>query len=132
MRSEPLGYFCGKFLAVDGERAAGGDLVSVGGLHDQGAGAAHLLMQEPDGIKRSVIAAKGVGAYELGETGGLMRLGRDVGAHFMDDDGHAMYGGLPGCLRAGKTAADDMDWFRHGRHLTRSSVALRWPGQARP
>src|SRR5215217_9452635 len=90
-------------------------------------------MKEADRIERGIITAEGVGAYELGKTGGFMRLGRDKRPHFVDDDRHAAHGRLPRRFRAGKAPANDMDGFRHGRdsisidilnnHTTGSSCA---------
>src|SRR5215213_5081983 len=75
-------------------------------------------MKEADRIERGIITAEGVGAYELGKTGGFVRLGRDKRPHFVDDDRHAAHDRLPGRFRAGKPAADDMDGFEHGLHVT--------------
>jgi hypothetical protein len=57
-------------LAVDGERAAGGQGVAVGGGHDEAAGRAHLPVQEADGVLLMVVGAEGVGADELREAVG--------------------------------------------------------------
>ena len=45
-----LGHGRGKAVPVHRQRAAGRQLVGVGGAHDQRAGAAHFFMQQADGI----------------------------------------------------------------------------------
>src|SRR5215207_10531588 len=94
----------------------------IGGCHDQGTGTAHLLVEQPDGIERGVIPAEGIGTYELGKTGGFMRIGRDNGPHFMDDDRHGAHYRLPGRFRAGKAAAYDVDGFEHDAILHQQST----------
>ena len=93
----------GKALAVDGERASGRELVPIGGSQDQGAGAAHLLVQQADGVARPIVGAERVGADELGQGVGLMRLGPPLRAHLVERDGHARRRKLPSRLAAGKT-----------------------------
>ena len=102
-------------VAIDGERATGRKLVTVGGRHDQGMRAPHLLMQQPDGIVGGVVGAERIGADELGESVGLMRLRRPRRAHLVERDGHGRRGELPGGLAAGKTAADDVNLLGHDR-----------------
>ena len=91
-----------------------GSLCAIGRRHDQRSGAAHLLMQEPDGIRRPVVGAEGVGADELGKGSGLMRLGPALGPHLVQHDRHAGGGGLPGGLASGEPAADHMHRLSHG------------------
>ena len=105
----------GKAVAVDGERASGRELVPIGGGQDQRAGAAHLLMQQADGVGRPIVGAERVGADELGEGVGLMRLGPPLGAHLVEHHGHAGRGELPSGLAAGEPAADDMNLRHHDR-----------------
>ena len=47
-------------------------------------------------------------SHQLGEAIGAVRGRRSVWAHFMDDDGYASRGELPGRLTSRETAADDM------------------------
>ena len=75
MRFEPGGHGGGKAVAVDGQRAAGRHLVGVARRHDQRAGKPHLGMQQPDRIVLGVVGAEGVGADELGQAIGLVRVG---------------------------------------------------------
>ena len=107
--SSARGDLGGEGLAVDGERAAGGQAVAVGGGDDQAAGRAHLPVQQADGVLLVVVGAEGVGADELGEAVGLVGEGADDGAHLVQDHGHADRGDLPGGLGAGEAAADDVD-----------------------
>ena len=64
----------GEAFAIDGERAAGGHLVEVAHPHDQRAGAAQLFVEEADGVGLAIVGAERVGADQLGETVGLVRL----------------------------------------------------------
>ena len=102
-------------IAVDGERAAGRQLVGVAGSHDQRAGAAHLLVQQADRVGGRVVGAERVGADELGQAVRLVRLGGAHGPHLVQHDGDAGLRDLPGGLRAREAAADDVDGgVRHG------------------
>ena len=114
MAGEALRHLGGEGVAIDGERAAGRQLVAVGGGEDQRAGAAHLLVQETDGARLPVVGAERVGAHELGKTIGLVRVGHALCAHFMDHDGDARARDLPGGLRAREPASDDVDGLRLG------------------
>ena len=100
--------------AVDGERAAGGDGVAVGAGDDEAPGGAHLPVQEADGVLLVIVGAEGIAAHELGQRAGLVRGGADAGAHLVQDHRHAHLRRLPGGLRPGEAAADDMDRFAHG------------------
>ena len=86
-----------------------GTWLRVAGAHDQRAGKPHLGMQQPDRIGLGVVGAEGVGADQLGEAVGLVRLGAAHRAHFVQHDRHAGFGDLPCGFRAGKAAADDVD-----------------------
>ena len=66
----------GKTVAIDGERAAGRQLVGIGGVHHQRAEPAHLGMQEADGAALGVIGAERVRTNQFGELSGLMHGGR--------------------------------------------------------
>ena len=66
VRAQLIGYIAGEALAVHGQRAAGGDAVGLRRLHYQRAQAAHLLFQQPDGV-RQVVPAQGVRAHQLAE-----------------------------------------------------------------
>ena len=102
----------GKSVAVDRQRAAGGHLVGVGGAHDQRAQPAHFGVQQADRVVGGVVGAERIGADELGEAVGAMRLGHPDGAHLVQDDGDARLGDLPGGFRAGEAGADDMHGLR--------------------
>ena len=60
----------GKAVAVDGERAAGRNLVLVGAGHDQRSGQPHLGMDDADGVGRRIVRAERVRAYQLGKAVG--------------------------------------------------------------
>ncbi len=106
---KPLGHLGGEALPVDGERAAGRQLVAVGGGEDQGAAAPHLLMQQAHGIARGIVGPEGVGADQLRQPVGAMGLGRAQGTHLVQDDRQAGPCELPGRLAAGEPPAHDMD-----------------------
>ena len=107
--SRRRGDLGGEGLAVDGERAAGGDGVAVGGGDDEAAGRPHLPVQQADGVLLVVVGAEGVRADELGQAVGLVGEGADHGAHLVQHDRHARLGDLPGGLGAGEAAADDVN-----------------------
>jgi hypothetical protein len=108
MVREPRRDRFGKAVAIDGERPAGRQLVGVGGGEDQRAAAPHLLMQQADGIVLGIVGAERVGADQLGQAIGLVRLGLAHRAHLVERHGHAGLGELPGGFAAGEAAADDM------------------------
>ena len=109
MRSERRRDGLRKSVAVDRERAAGRKLVAVAHRHDQRAGAPHLGVQQPDGVGLGIVGAKGVRADELGEILGLVRRRHRRRPHLVQHDRHAGFGELPGGLRAGEAAADDVN-----------------------
>ena len=95
-------------VAVDGERAAGRQLVGIGRAHDQRARAPHLLVQETDGVVLRIVGAEGVGADELGEIFGEMCLGAAHGSHLVQHHRHAGLGELPRGFAAREAAAHDV------------------------
>ena len=106
---EAPGDLLGKAVAIDGQRPAGRQLMGVGRRQDQGAAAAHLLMQQADGIVHGIVGAEGVRADELRQTIGLMGLGAAPGPHLMQHHGDPGPGQLPGRLAAGEPAAHHMN-----------------------
>ena len=66
-------------------------------------------MQQADGVVGGVVGAERVGADELGQAVGAVRLGHPQRAHLVQDDANARIGDLPGGFRTGKAAADHMD-----------------------
>ena len=72
-------------FAVYRERAACGKLMALRRLHDERARAAHLLVQQADGVRLAVVGAEGVRADELGAVAGLVRLGQAPGPHLVQD-----------------------------------------------
>ncbi len=110
----------GEAVAVDRQRAAGGQLVAVAGGHDERAGAPHLLVQQADGVAGGIVGAEAVGADQLGEVAGLVRLGLALGPHLVQDHGHAEARDLPRRLGPGQPAADDVDGrVGHSRNVCR-------------
>ena len=63
--------------------AACGQLVRVGGLHNQRAHTAHLLVQQANRVGLDIVRTEGVGADKLGESSGLVRLGQARGPHLV-------------------------------------------------
>ncbi len=79
---------------------------------DERAGAAHLLVQQADRVVFGIVGAEGVGADELRQPVGMVRVGRDLRAHLVQPDRDAGARDLPGGLAAGEPAADDVDGSR--------------------
>ncbi len=99
----------GEAVAIDRKRAAGRQLVEIGGAHHQRAEPAHLGMQQADGAALGVVGAERVRADQLGELSGLVRGGRALRPHFVQHHRHAAARKLPGGLGTGEAAADDMN-----------------------
>ena len=95
-------------MAVDGERAARWHARRVGGLHDDGAHAAHFLFEHADGILEAC-AAQRVAADELGKAGRLVRGRHLLRAHLIERHARAALCGLPSSLGAREPRADDDD-----------------------
>ena len=120
---------CGKSVAVDGERAAGRHLVRVAGAHDQRTGQPHFGVQQADGIVFGIVGTEGIGADQLGQPIGLVRIGAANGPHFMQHDRHAGLRRLPCRFGPGEAAADDVDGiFAHERRNNRLQRRLQLPG----
>ena len=83
--------------------------MGVRGGQDQRAGAAHLLVQQADGVVLGIVGAQRVGADQLGAVVGLVRLGRAQWPHLVQHDRDAGLRQVPGGLAAGKAGADDVD-----------------------
>jgi hypothetical protein len=96
MRFDGAGDAGGETVAIDRERGAGRQLIRVGRRHDERRGAAHFLVKETDGIGFPIVGAKGVRANELGKGPGLVRLGRTLRAHLVQQAGAVRE--LPGGL----------------------------------
>ncbi|GAB5506873.1 MAG: hypothetical protein Rhirs2KO_20360 [Rhizobiaceae bacterium] len=65
-------------------------------------------MQQADGIGLGIVGAERVGTDKLGQSAGLVRFGAAHRAHFMQNDGYARLGDLPGGFRARKPAANNV------------------------
>ena len=98
--SERRSHCAGKAIAVDGERTAGRQLVTVGRLHHQRAEAAHFGMQEADGAALGIVGSERIGTDQLGELSGLVRGGAAGRSHFVQHHRHAAARELPSGLRA--------------------------------
>ena len=107
-----MGHRRRKAVAVDRERAARRHLVPIARAHHQRAQPPHLLVQQPDRVVLPVVRAERVGADELGEAFGLVRLGHAHRPHLVEHDGNAPARDLPGGFRSGEPPADDV----HGLH----------------
>ncbi len=99
----------GEPVPIHRQRAARGHLVLIRRPQDEGAAAPHLLMQHAHRIVAGIVGAERVGADELREPVGLMRLGPAHRPHLVQHHGYASLGHLPRRLAAGKAAADDVD-----------------------
>ena len=106
MPRDRVGHAGRKLLAIDGERRAGRHADAVGDAHDERSEAAHLFLEQADGVVE-LVAAERIAADELREMIGLVHGRRPCGAHFVERDGHAHGCRLPGRFRAGQSAAND-------------------------
>ena len=114
LRRERFGHRRGEPLPVDRQRPARRQLVPVAHGQDQRAQPAHLLVQQAHGIAHGIVGAERVGADQLGQPVGLVRLGRAHGPHLVQHHGHAAPCQLPGGFAPGEATADDMDGWGHG------------------
>ena len=104
-----LGDGAGEAVPVDRERPPGRHLIGVGGAHDQRSHAPHFPMQLADGVVFRIVRAKGVRTDEFGEAIGMMGVRPPDRPHFVEDDGDAGFGDLPGGFRSGEAGADHVD-----------------------
>ena len=98
----------GKAVAVDGQRTARRQLVRIGRAHDERTRAPHLLVQQADRVVLRIVGTERVGADELGEIFGEMRLGAAHRSHLVQHHGHAGARELPCRLAAREAAAHDV------------------------
>jgi len=98
----------GKSVAVHCQCAAGGNLIGIGGTHDQRPQPAHFRVQQPDGVVGGIVRAKRIGAHEFGKAVGAMRFGHPVGTHLVQDHRDSRLGNLPGRFRTGEAGADNV------------------------
>ncbi|MNQ92242.1 hypothetical protein D3C85_1076610 [compost metagenome] len=139
---QPRRHSLREAVAVDSQSAARRDLMIAGRSHDDRAQFAHFLMQQADGVIFPVVRPEGVGTDELGQAVGVVGVGLYArhAAHFMQDDGHARLGDLPGGFGTGEAAADNVNGsgrgscVRHGGLLAvpeaSVSLSLRRGGEA--
>ena len=109
-----VGHGRGKPIPVHRQCPAGRQLVPIAHGQDQRAQPPHLLVQQAHGVAHGVVGAERVGADQLGQPVGPVRIGRPHRPHLVQHHRHAAPGELPGCLAAGEAAADDMDRTWHG------------------
>ena len=114
---QPGGHRRREALAIDRERAAGGQLVGIAGGHDQRAGAPHLLVQQAYRVGFGVVGAEGVGAHQLRKIFGEVRLGPAHRPHLVQHHRHACGGKLPRGFAAGQSAAHNVNWAQNLRRL---------------
>ena len=109
-----------------------GTWLLVGRAHDQRAEPAHFRMQQADRVVVLVVGAERVRADQFGKAVGLVGGRLPQRPHLVQRHRHAGLRQLPGGLRAGQAAADDMDGFQgHGRKLG-APVAATAPKRNRP
>ncbi len=116
--------------AVNRQGAARRHLIGVAGRHDQAVQRPHLGVQQADGVELPVVRPEGVGADQLGQARGVVGVGphllRLVPAHFVQDDGHARLGDLPGRFGSGEASADDVDGAGSGRRVRHGGLIASW------
>ena len=98
-----LGDQAAEFEAIDGQGVPGGNGRAAGHVHQQRAGVAHLLLEQP-GRGVFTVAFERVGADEFGEEFGLMGRSGAQRTHLVERDGEAAAGTLPCRLGTGKPA----------------------------
>ena len=108
MRRQLLRDVAREALAIDGKRTARRHASRIRRRHDERAQAAHLLLENADGVLKSRTAQR-IAADKLGEVRRLVRRGRCDGAHLVEQDLDAALGSLPGGLAAGESRARDDD-----------------------
>ncbi len=99
----------GEGVAVDGQRRSRRHPRCVGLAQHQRAEAAHLGVDQPDGVMLGIVGAEAVRADELGERVGVVRLGRVDPAHLVEHHRHPGARRLPRRLATGEPAADDVE-----------------------
>src|SRR5205807_5968461 len=104
----------GKLVAVDRERAAGWQLMRIGGGQDEGIEASHFTVQNADRARLRIVGAKRIRTNEFGEASSLVRWRLARRPHLVQHDRDVLPRDLPGRLAAGKAAAD---------HVYRSQLA---------
>jgi hypothetical protein len=95
--------------AVDRERAAGWQLMRIGGSHNERIEAPHFAVQNSNRARLRIVGAKRIRTDEFGEVSRLMRWRWAGRPHLVQHDGDILPRDLPGRLAAGKAAADHMD-----------------------
>ena len=81
-------------------RTADAHKLPAGGAHDERACASHLLVQQADRVVGGIVGAEGVGADQLGQAVGEMRIGAAHRAHLVQHHRHAGRRDLPRGLGA--------------------------------
>ena len=89
---------------------------------DQRIRAAHLLVQQTDGIVLPIVRTERVRADKLREAIRLVRVGSALGPHLVQHDGNARARDLVRGFRSGEAGADDVDGSGFG-HMHRTSTA---------
>jgi hypothetical protein len=130
MAGECGGNRCGKSVAVDRKRAAGGHLVCIRGVHDDRSEPAHFGVQEADGVVFMIVGTKRIRTNQLGITVGFVDGCRTQRPHFMQDDRNAGLRQLPGRLGPGEAAPDDMNGLKlalcHSMIIRLVGSGLQW------
>jgi len=108
------GHRCGKSVTIHGKRAACRQAMRVGRTQDQGARAAHLFVQQADGIVLGVIRTERVGAHELRQPVCLVRIGSAHRPHLVQHHARAVFRRPPSRFAACQPAANDVDCV-HGQ-----------------
>ena len=125
MGANRLGHPGGEAVAIDRESGTGRHGGRLGDAQDERSQPAHLLLQEADGGIQGGIA-EGVGAHQLGELPGAMRLRRALRPHLDEPHLAAGMGGVPGGLAARQTAADHRQGAGGHTASASATVSLYW------
>ena len=98
----------------------------VGRLHNERAGAAHLLVQKADGVRFPVIGPERIRADEFCAVAGFVGLGQARGPHLVENDLGSPLGGLPSRLRPRKACSHYVECSLscHGRNVGQNPRTL--------
>ena len=100
MGCQGVGDVLSKNVAVNGQGLAGRNPCCIGRLHDQGPQTAHFFFQQTD-RRHQRSTAKGIGTDQFGQFVRMVGVGGTDRTHFVQADGDALAGELPGGLTAG-------------------------------
>ena len=112
---------------VDGQGAAGGHRMGIGGADDHRTQAPQLLLEQAGGAVGGE-GPEAVAAHQFGELAAVVRGGAPHRPHFHQPYRNSGGGDLPGGFGAGEAGTDD----EHHQARARLIISCSWPTAARP